>query len=228
VLNIKQAKISFVQKRQRFQQARAYRNIHSRFQEFTMVPEVTYLSNLELAERVRDVPGCVAECGVWRGGMIAGIASVLGPSRNYLLFDSFQGLPPAQAVDGESAIEWQKNTTSPEYHNNCAARAHYAETAMELAEINSYEIVSGWFHETLPRFSWQEPVALLRLDSDWYESTIACLECIFQQVTPGGLVLVDDYYTWNGCSHAVHTFLAQRAATERIREFNGVCYMIKG
>lgn len=192
-----------------------------------MVPEVTYLSNLELAERVRDVPGCVAECGVWRGGMIAGIASILGPSRKYLLFDSFQGLPPAQAIDSKSAIDWQMNTTSPGYHDNCAARAHYAETAMKLAEINSYEIVSGWFNETLPRFSWQEPVALLRLDSDWYESTIACLECIFQKVTPGGLVLVDDYYTWNGCSRAVHTFLAQRATAERIREFNGVCYIIK-
>ena len=60
-------------------------------------------------------------------------------------------------------------------------------------------------------------IAVLRLDGDWYGSTMTCLEHLFDKVLPGGIVLMDDYYAWEGCSKAVHDFLSARSATEQIR-----------
>jgi O-methyltransferase len=192
-----------------------------------MVPAATYASNLRLAQRASQVEGCVIECGVWRGGMIAGLASLLGSQRDYFLFDSFEGLPPAKEIDGDAALDWQRHTSSANYHDNCSAEPKFAEQAMRLAAAKSYFLKPGWFAETLPTFTPPAPIALLRLDADWYDSTMICLETFFDHVAPGGLILLDDYYTWDGCSRALHDFLSKREATERIMAMDSVCYLIK-
>ena len=192
-----------------------------------MVPQDYYITNLVLAEQVKKIKGCVVECGVWRGGMIAGVARTLGPSRNYFLFDSFEGLPPAKEIDGPAALEWQRDKNSPLFHNNCAAEAYYAKQAMNKAGITNSFLIQGWFSETLTKFEPPEPIALLRLDGDWYESTKTCLEALFQKVAPGGLIIIDDYYTWDGCSKATHEYLSKMSALERIESKNGVCFLRK-
>lgn len=201
--------------------------IYDRFASFTMIPQPIYLDNLRLAQRVATLPGSVVECGVWRGGMSAGLATVLGPERAYLLFDSFEGLPPAKEIDGEAAVRWQRDTTSPTYYDNCTAPAEFAERAMQSAGIAAPHLIKGWFETTLPGFVPPGPIALLRLDADWYESTMVCLESLFDRVAPGGLIVLDDYYTWDGCSRAVHDFLSRRCAPERIRNLNDTCYLVK-
>jgi hypothetical protein len=192
-----------------------------------MVPRESYIANLSIAEQVQDLPGCVVECGVWKGGMVAGIVSVLGPNRRYLLFDSFEGLPAARNIDGRAAIEWQNNGNGDRHFNNCAVAQHFAEEAMSLAGSTSFEIHKGWFEKTLREGKPSEPIALLRLDADWYDSTMTCLDTLFDLVSPGGLILVDDYYDWDGCSKALHAFLSKRGASERISSFGNVCYLIK-
>lgn len=192
-----------------------------------MIPKNVFLANLELAERVRHIDGCVVECGIWRGGMIAAVASLLGAQRNYFLFDSFKGLPPAKEIDGPAAIEWQGNKEAPDYLENCTAPRHFAEAAMALAGATKFQAVEGWFDQTMPDFTWSERIALLRLDSDWYDSTITCLENLFDRVAPGGLIIIDDYYVWDGCSRALHEYLSRRSAIERICEYKSVCYMEK-
>src|SRR5688572_8565156 len=103
-----------------------FNRVFARFKSFTMIPRPTYNTNLRLANRVRQLPGCVVECGVWRGGMSAGIATVLGPGRDYFLFDSFEGLPAVKEIDGQAARDWQQNTTSPGYYDNCSASPEFA------------------------------------------------------------------------------------------------------
>jgi O-methyltransferase len=204
------------------------RPVYKRFRGFTMIPPDIYLENLLLAERVRDVPGCIVECGVWRGGMIAGMATVLGPDRDYFLFDSFEGLPPAKEIDGEAALRWQKKTDSPEYYDNCTAPIESAREAMALAGAPSYQVLKGWFSESLPAFRLNSPIALLRLDADWYDSTIICLETLFDRVSTGGLIILDDYFSWDGCSRALHDFLSSRSYVERIQTSIGaVCFLQK-
>lgn len=91
----------------------------------------------------------------------------------------------------------------------------------------SFHLRKGWFTQTLPEFKPPAPIALLRLDADWYDSTMICLEALFNHVASGGLILLDDYYTWDGCSRALHDFLSNCAATERIMAVGDVCYLIK-
>lgn len=212
---------------QRRRQTNWLREIYYKFHEFTMIPAALYVENLRLGERVAGLPGCVVECGVWRGGMSAGLATILGPERNYFLFDSFAGLPDAKKIDGEAALRWQSDTKSPGYHDNCTALEEFAHRAMKLASARSYTLVKGWFNETVPSFTPPEPIALLRLDGDWYESTIVCLESLFDRVAPGGIIVLDDYHMWDGCSRALHDFLSRTGSVERVREHDGICYLEK-
>jgi hypothetical protein len=206
---------------------RRYRRIYEKFREFTMISRETYVNNLSLASMVAAVPGCVVECGVWRGGMSAGLATILGANRKYFLFDSFEGLPPAKEIDGSAALSWQLNKESPMYHDNCTAGEEFAGRAMTLSGARSFQLVKGWFDQTLPSSHLPEPIALLRLDGDWYDSTMVCLNSLFDLVAPNGLIILDDYHTWDGCSRALHDFLSQHSAVERIHSLDNICYLRK-
>jgi len=72
-----------------------YEKLYHKYRDFTMLLYENFALNLELCERFKDVKGCIVECGVWRGGMSAAMAEVLGYERTYYLFDSFEGLPQA-------------------------------------------------------------------------------------------------------------------------------------
>ena len=209
-----------------------FRGIYRKYRAYTQIHEAMYVDNLELCAKFEAMRGCVVECGVWRGGMSAGMAEVLGADRQYFLFDSFEGLPPAREdVDGAAAIAWQSNTTSPTYRNNNTAAEEEAAAAMKLSGTPSFSLVKGWFNETLPRFAPPCDIAVLRLDGDWYDSTRASLENLYPHVAPGGIVIVDDYYNWDGCARAVNEFIASIAspnAVPRIRQFHDlVAYLIK-
>ena len=208
--------------------SRPLHRIYRKFSDYTMIPESVYVDNLILAQRVVGHSGCVVECGVWRGGMCAGIASIMGLNRQYFLFDSYEGLPLAKEIDGQAATAWQQDKDSSNFYDNCKAEEGFADTAMSLSGAKSYSLVKGWFSETMENFVPPEPISLLRLDADWYDSTMTCLESLYQHVMPGGLIILDDYYTWDGCSRALHDFLSRRSATERIRSFGEICYIFKG
>jgi O-methyltransferase len=207
-----------------------FREISRKYRNFTMIHESKYISNLELVWSFRHIAGCVVECGVWRGGMIAGIADVLGADRHYFLFDSFAGLPPACEIDGAAAISWQHDVASHP-SPNCAATEEEAAAAMKLSRATAYSLLKGWFNETVPAFNPPCPIAVLRLDGDWYESTRVCLEALFPRMAAGGIVIIDDYYTWSGCARAVNEFVARVDSPDeviRVRQFHdGVAYLVK-
>lgn len=157
--------------------------------------------------------------------MSAGMAEVLGPDREYFLFDSFEGLPLATERDGEAASRWQKDTQGETYYDNCRAPIDIAERAMRLSRAAKYTLVKGWFENTLPQFVPPTPIAVLRLDGDWYESTMTALESLFKYLARDGIVILDDYYAWDGCSRAVHDFLSRHQLTARITQKYGICVL---
>lgn len=198
-------------------------------QPYTMVPRAALR---ELAAQVAAVlaaglPGDFVECGVWRGGSAFLMASVLRhfgvTGRKVWLCDSFQGLPPPDAVDGTAARSFAEGTLSSRERDNCRAELADVRAAAEALQLVLYvEFVEGWFDRTLPALRRRvDAIALLRIDADWHASVRCCLDNLYDAVVPGGLVVVDDYYSWEGCAVAVHEFLAARRLPHRIETVVG-------
>ena len=192
-----------------------------------MIHPETCIRNLALVKQFRHVAGSVVECGVWKGGMPAGMAEVAGRDRPYYLFDSFEGCPAAREIDGPKARQWQADKESPMYYNNSSADIGFSQEAMRRAGATRCTITKGWFEKTLPGFQAEGGIAILRLDGDWYESTLTCLNHFYPQMNRGGVVIIDDYYAFEGCARAVHDYLSRHQLGRRIRQLdNDVCYLV--
>ena len=90
-----------------------------------------------------------------------------------------------------------------------------------------YQLVKGWFKDTVPSFAPPGKIAVLRLDGDWYESTIVCLEHLFPHLAENALVIVDDYYAWEGCTRATNEFVSRLhpGVVLRLKQYdNDVCF----
>jgi len=202
--------------------------IFRKYHHFTMISRNTYIKNLILCYSLKHLNGDVVECGTWRGGMIAGIADILGPNRTYFLLDSFEGLPEPDINDGIAALEYTKNKSNKFYHDNCSSPLEVAEKAIKLSKAKDFKLIKGWFENTLPMFDKDRKIAILRLDADWYDSTMTCLDNLYDLVEENGIILFDDYYIWEGCSKAVHDFLSKRNLSVRINQFdNNIAFIQK-
>lgn len=203
--------------------------IYDMFKEYSMIPFDDYVLNLVLAEKYKNVEGVIVECGTWRGGMIGGIAKLLNQTnRTYYLYDSFEGLPDATELDGKQAQAFTKDEEMIKKYDKCKAEIEFAQKAMQIGQVAKPIITKGWFNETLSTFPKDEKIAILRLDGDWYESTLECLNALFDKVAEGGVIIIDDYYSWEGCAKAVHDFLSNRKSDMKVRQFqNMICYIHK-
>jgi O-methyltransferase len=202
------------------------KKIYNKYKDFTMIPSEIFIDNILLCDTINHISGFFVECGVWRGGMIAGIYEFSKIKRNCILFDSFEGLPEVKENDGKAAKTWQE-TNNGMGLDNCKVEISFAEEAMKLSNSKNHQIVQGWFDQTLPVTKINEPIAVLRLDGDWYDSTMVCLENLYPLVAEKGLIIIDDYYAWDGCSRAVHDYLSKNNLPLRISQTsNGVCYIV--
>lgn len=200
--------------------------LYDKYKEYTMVYKSNFIDNLILVKRFFNINGVVVECGVWKGGMIASISEYVKPKKAFL-FDSFEGLPDAKFIDGNEAKSWQNNTDGANYFDNCTADIKYAYEAMEKSGVK-YEIHKGWFKETFEKLEFNEEISILRLDADWYESTMECLDFFYPKVIHGGIIIIDDYYAWDGCCKAVHQYLSKSNSASRIFSTNNnTMYIVK-
>jgi O-methyltransferase len=207
---------------------------YEKFKDATMIPRRSYIENLALAACTAEtVDGAVIECGTWRGGMAAGLITAVGHNRNYYFFDSFEGLPEAKPIDGPAAIAYQANVDDPMYLDNCRASLHefnqvIARTGIPLSRCST---IKGFFEKSLPELDLSKigPIAILSLDADWYESIMICLRTFWDHVATGGIVLIDDYYAWDGCTLAVNEFFSGTSPPQRISRgpLGGVAYVVK-
>jgi O-methyltransferase len=206
-----------------------FSKVYNRFKSYTMIPKETYIENLRICQTYSYLKGEIIECGTWKGGMIAGMAEILGNNnRTYYLFDSFEGLPSVKEIDGEAALEWQKNTDALNYFDNCKTEINFAREAMKLSKACDVVFFEGWFSDTLPKFRTDKKIAILRLDGDWYDSILICMEYLFPYVVHKGLIIIDDYYIWDGTSKAIHDYLSKIKSSSKINKLHGgVAYIIK-
>ncbi|MBI1779539.1 MAG: class I SAM-dependent methyltransferase [Proteobacteria bacterium] len=155
------------------------------------------------------VPGDLIETGIWRGGatifMRAWLMAHGITDRIVWAADSFDGVPPS-TLPQDAAMDLSKRT-----------HAFLAVSRAEVEELfRRYDLLDGqvrflqgWFRDTLPSAP-IESLAVLRLDGDLYESTMDALVALYDKVSPGGFVIVDDYYSNATCEAAVCDFRAAR------------------
>lgn len=151
--------------------------------------------------------GSFVECGVARGGCTALMSFVSRGQRRVWGFDSFEGMPALTEEDeGQGKTAVGMIAAGPD-------GLHEAQRTLRRFHLadESVKLVKGWFEDTLPVYVPQlDPIAVLRLDSDWYKSTRYCLETLYDLVAPGGVVIIDDYHAFIGCRKAVDEFRLKR------------------
>ncbi|OOP56564.1 MAG: hypothetical protein AYP45_08425 [Candidatus Brocadia carolinensis] len=183
------------------------------------------LANLcALVESVlgEGIEGDLIETGVWRGGACILMRGVLDAycvkDRNVWLADSFEGCPqpnsekyPADADD--------KFYTYPELSVSIEEVKRNFEKYGLLDD--QVKFLKGWFKDTLPNAP-IEKLAVLRLDGDLYESTMDVLVALYDKLSEGGYVIIDDYHVVEGCKKAVNDFLIHRGEIPEKKEIDGV------
>lgn len=176
------------------------------------------------------IEGDFVECGVWRGGSVALVARTLQrlgvTDRHIWLYDTFEGMTPPgdediQEISGRPARDVLRDQPreAGDPFWGIASRA-LVEERLRATEypMACFKIVAGDVHVTLPGTA-PERVALLRLDTDWYSSTNHELRHLYPRLTPGGILLIDDYGYWRGARRATDEYLAslsQRPLLHRI------------
>ncbi|OHA67371.1 MAG: hypothetical protein A3C04_01810 [Candidatus Wildermuthbacteria bacterium RIFCSPHIGHO2_02_FULL_45_25] len=181
--------------------------------------------------------GAFVECGVWKGGCIGAMASVAHQAdshRHIWLFDSFEGLPEPSSQDGSVAERYSKGKA-------LGALRSIQKCVGPLQDVNKLffsilglkkeyiHIEKGWLQHTLPLAKKNiGSIAILRIDVDWYESTKCVLDLLYDQVVPGGYVIIDDYGHWEGCKKAVDEFMQKRSIRVPLQwiDYTGV-YFVK-
>jgi O-methyltransferase len=166
-----------------------------------------------------DVAGDLIETGAWRGGATIYMRAILKAhgvtDRTVWVADSFEGLP---AYDGRYDAD-----LGDQHH----ARSDLAISVEQVqANFRRYDLLDeqvrflkGWFSDTLPSAP-IDKLAVLRLDGDMYASTMDALNALYDKVSPGGYVIVDDYGAVPACAKAIHDFHDAQGITDELHEID--------
>ena len=181
-----------------------------------------HLRNLATCVRhieAAGVPGVIIEAGTAQGGSAIVIAAAKAVDRAMRVYDVFGMIPAPGEGDGADVHRRYRTIASGAaqglgedvyygYHEDLygEVRASFARLGLP-AEENNVELVKGLFEDTLQI---DGPVAFAHLDGDWYESTMTCLSRIAPRLSPGGRIVIDDYYAWSGCRRAVDDYFRGR------------------
>jgi hypothetical protein len=172
-----------------------------------------------------EVPGAIVECGVWRGGSMLAVANTLvqlgATDRDLYLFDTYTGMTEPTERDirineGKHATELLNADDEPDAPMQWSRPANYVATLDDVREgFGSVEypeervhFVVGAVEKTVPGAA-PQVISVLRLDTDWYASTKHELDHLYQRLSPGGVLILDDYGTWQGAREATDEFLAE-------------------
>jgi hypothetical protein len=188
---------------------------------------LTYLSEdalRDLHEEVRrlereEIPGVLIEAGCALGGSAIVMAAAKADTRPMFVYDVFGMIPPPSLKDGEDVHARYEVIRSGKSAGIGGATYYGYEDDLERTvtrnfrrlgfpvESNNVHLVKGLFQDTLDV---KEEVALTHIDADWYESVMTCLSEITPHVSPGGVLIIDDYEHWSGCRTAVDEYFSDK------------------
>jgi O-methyltransferase len=162
------------------------------------------------------IPGAIVECGVWRGGSMMAVAlTLLAVDRDDVdlyLMDTFEGMPSPTARDVHWSGEPAEALLAGEPESDTSqlwARASLDEVTASMAQTGypspRVRYVRGLVEETVPDQA-PDRIALLRLDTDWYESSKHELAHLYPRLSAGGILIIDDYGWWRGQREATDEY----------------------
>ena len=168
------------------------------------------------------IPGAFVECGVWRGGhalLAQGLFTEAAQSRQVFLFDTFGGMTVPTDVDvsfsGQAAKQTFLDKLRGDHNEWCFASLQEVTNNFERAGLlnENVRMVKGDVALTLANpDALPDSISILRLDTDWYESTKIELEMLYPRLVPGGVLIIDDYGHWGGCRKAVDEYFSASRA----------------
>jgi O-methyltransferase len=210
----------------------AQRELYRQVAPYTMT---SFESIALLADAVRQVvadrvPGAIVECGVWRGGSMMAVARTLlelgTTDVDLYLMDTFEGMsdPTDRDMDrfgrpAESLLAAERPTDK----SLLWATAPLDRVRDAMASVGypaeRLHFVKGRVEETLPERA-PDRISLLRLDTDWYESTRHELEHLYPRLSPGGILILDDYGCWQGAREATDEYFMAHPPRPFLARFN--------
>jgi O-methyltransferase len=200
-----------------------YRELIEFVRPYTMTSNSSLISLIDATEYVinNKIPGSFVECGVWKGGSMMAVAKTLSDmnvnDRDLYLFDTFTGMTKPSNIDigvgtEEKALEiFDKEKTGNDASNWLKVTIDEVKKTFEKIEYNKKKIyfIQGKVEDTIPKNIPSE-ISLLRLDTDWYESTKHELDHLFPKLSRGGIIIIDDYDDWAGSRKAVDEYIINK------------------
>jgi hypothetical protein len=201
-----------------------HKSIFSLVQKNTMLTDKAIRANVDAVSHIVDenVQGAIVECGVWCGGSMAAmlyrLLDLKDETREAYLFDTFAGMPEPSELD--SKIGGDPHATQKRFQeseNKSKSRNKWcfcsiSRVKQTITQTNYPEhlvhFVEGKVEDTLPVTDVKE-IAILRLDTDFYESTKCELEYLYPRVATNGVVIIDDYGVWAGAKKATDEYLKE-------------------
>jgi O-methyltransferase len=189
----------------------------------------TYNMSKQLIQQ--GIKGCFIECGVAAGSQIGAMQQALIDSNDHRIiygFDSFEGIPFATKEDTEQPGIGEIDKGKLGLLETTGVSSHSIEDVISNfrlwnLHISNLRLVKGWFQDTIKKESENiEEIAMLRLDGDLYESTKIPLQYLYNKVSKGGIIIIDD---WNleGCKKAIREVIHHK----KIKMYNEIAYVIK-
>lgn len=199
----------------------------------TMLPAVrmNHLQSCVVDVIKRGVPGDLIETGVWRGGATIFMRGILkafdARDRNVWVADSFEGLPLSDAEKFPLEAKAHAGPFMTKVCNHLAVSIDDVRRNFDAYGLLDDQIrfLKGWFCDTLPKAP-IERLALMRLDGDLYDSTRDALVNLYDRLSRGGYVIIDDYgeESWTYCRRAVDEFRVERGISDPLIRVDSRCY----
>ncbi len=198
-----------------------HQSIIEKVQPFTMTSRERLYGLLEAVKYIESnqIDGHLVECGVWRGGSMLAAAETLtrfkNQERELFLYDTFEGMPPPGAADVSYTDQKADQLLQQDQNKEESLIWAYStlETVQKTMNLSTYpqnkiHYIKGKVENTIPE-NLPDKIALLRLDTDWYESTRHELIHLFPRLVKGGVLIIDDYGFWKGARQAVDEYFAE-------------------
>lgn len=184
-----------------------------------------------------NLSGDFVECGVWRGGCSMMMALTLkelnDTSRKIYLYDTFEGMTAPTANDkdifSKSAVDLLKSKKTTD-RNSVWCYSELDEVKKNMMgtgyPTSNMIFIKGKVEETLLHHLPPNNLSILRLDTDWYESTKIELELLFPKLVKNGILIIDDYGHWKGARKAVDEYFKEKKITSFLHRVDYTCRLM--